>query len=285
MDLGKTLHLEQPPMFARAMGWFTDSYILFPDGKVAISKYPLHYKSGKSGINDSDCSFCPIVATGIAKAMGITTSENLFARRKDGQLRILSKNFLRENEEMVNFIKEGGEQNISDVMAELDSVLTLRNFDSKQIGDAKFEFLKQEFMSKMIGLKDKKAENTGLITSADKSGRHVRMAPMFDFDYSFFIGEKAQLQVLKCDNGESDIVSLINQYKDYPGFLDFARQAVKKLDMQRVYQSIHEDTGIKVFEHPEESQVLKRFTEYVDVNLGKAKEALHNLEPNERGEK
>lgn len=284
VDLRNTLYLEQPPMFARSMGWFTDAYLLFPNGGVAISKYPLHYKSSKAGVRDPDCAYCAVIASGIAKSLGVSTSENTLARRKDGQLRILSKNFLRDNEEMITFMDDTKIQKSSDLLAEIDQALMLRNYKATDIADVKFEFLKQEFLAKLIGLKDQKASNTGLLTSIDALGRHVRLAPMFDYDYSFFIGEGMDLPLFVCDNEKSDISSLILQYKDYPGFLDFARQAVK-LDMNSVYKRIYEDTGVKEFENPEGNQRLKRFTDFVDVNLGLAKQTLHELEPNERGEK
>lgn len=284
INLKNTLYLEQPPMFARATGWFTDSYLLFPNGGVAISKYPLHYKSTKAGVSDPDCAYCAVIASGMAKALDVSTSENTFARRKDGQLRILSKNFIRDNEELVTFMEDTKIQRSSDVLVEIDQALMLRNFRAKDIADVKFEFLKQEFFAKLIGLKDQKASNTGILTSVDSNGRHVRLAPMFDYDYSFFIGEGKDLPLLVCDNGEADISSVIKQYKDYPGFLDFVKQSVN-LDMNSVYRSIYEDTGIKEFEHPEGNERLKRFTDFVDVNLGKVKQTLRDLEPNERGEK
>lgn len=285
LDLKNTLYLEQPPMFARATGWFTDSYLLFPNGEIAISKYPLHYKSSKARVNDPDCAYCAVIASGVAKSLGVQTSENTFARRKDGQFRILSKNFLRDNEEMITFMREAKISKISDILSNMDEALILRNFRAKDITDVKFEFLKQEFLAKLIGLKDQKASNTGLITSIDSSGRHVRVAPMFDYDYSFFIGEDKDLPLFVCDNGEADISSLVTQYRDYPGFLDFVKKSVSTLDMSKVYSSIYESTGIKSFENPEENKNLARFTSFVNENLGRARQALHDLEPNERGEK
>ena len=285
IDLNNTLFLEQPPLFAKATGWFTDRYILFADGSISILKYPLSYKSAQSEVRDKDCIYCSIVGTGIAKAIGVDTSENTIAKRKDGWLRISSKNFLRHGEELITFLGEGRNLYVSEILEQLDRVEVLRNYPMKEINQVKLDYLKQEFLAKLIGLKDQKADNTGLVTSMGKNGRHVRIAPMFDYDYSFFIGEKVDLSVNKCDNGREDIASLIIQYKDYPGFINFVKSAVSSLDMNKVYRGIYKDTGLSIFQNPENNTTLKRFSDFVESNLDKARFALDQLFPNERGEK
>ena len=285
VDLKNTLYLEQPPRFARATGFFTDSYILFADGSIAILKYPLNYKSTRSDVSDKDCIYCPIIGTGIAKAIGVDTSENIIAKRKDGQFRILSKNFLIPGEELITFLGEGRNLEISYILEQLDRAEVLRNYPLEEINHVKLDYLKQEFLAKLIGLKDQKADNTGLVTSMSRNGRHVRLAPMFDYDYSFFISESLNLSVNKCDDGTSSIDSLIKQYKDYPGLIDFVKSAVSSLDMGKVYRGIYNDTGLRVFENPKNNATLKKFSSFVNENLRLAKKALSELVPNERGEK
>ena len=245
----------------------------------------MSYKSAQSEVRDKDCIYCSIVGTGIAKAIGVDTSENTIAKRKDGWLRISSKNFLRHGEELITFLGEGRNLYVSEILEQLDRVEVLRNYPMKEINQVKLDYLKQEFLAKLIGLKDQKADNTGLVTSMGKNGRHVRIAPMFDYDYSFFIGEKVDLSVNKCDNGREDIASLIIQYKDYPGFINFVKSAVSSLDMNKVYRGIYKDTGLSIFQNPENNTTLKRFSDFVESNLDKARFALDQLFPNERGEK
>ena len=95
-------------------------------------------------------------------------------------------------------------------MEKLTRNLELRQFPQEEIESTKTEFLKQEFVAKLIGLVDQTADNSPVIVSVDEDGKkHVRMAPMFDYDYSFHI-TKSGMTVRKCDDGQNTISSLIN---------------------------------------------------------------------------
>ena len=288
LDLKKTSFLVQPPMYAKSTGWFTDGFFLLPDGSNVLSKFPLSMKATRSGVADKNCIYCPIIASGIAKTIGVSASENTLARWRDGMSRILSKNFLNSGEELITFYSNPSDSRIqktSEVFEILDESLSLRHYPKAEVEQAKLEFLKQEFLAKMIGLMDQKSENTGIIISGDSTDRHVRLAPAYDFDYSFFIGENTNLPLRVADNGQADIGSFIKQYKDYPGFIDFVNRSMVSLDMKKVYQNIYGDTGIKIFEHPEGNETLTRFSGYVEQNIAKAKQTLRAIQPEERGEK
>ena len=300
IDLSKTLYMRQPVLYASGKGEFTDSYCLFPDRSIYILKIPLHYFPNKSEIVDSACAYNPVIATGIAKELGIETSENILGVRRDGQIRILSKYFLKPNEELVNFYKpeeskefamQGEEiaevdEKISDIFKELDKSLTLRNYPKDQIEKAKLDFLKQEFLAKLIGLNDQKWDNTGLIISNEGGKRSVHMAPMFDYDFSFQVAEDLDLRVRKADNGKGDIASFIEQYRYYPGFLDFVEKSVNTLDMGKVYNNIYKETGIKYFSnYKENSRLALKYTNIVNKNLDIAKSLLKTYEREDMGEK
>ena len=168
----------------------------------------------------------------------------------------------------------------------MDEALRIRRFPENDIEKAEFEFIKQEFVSKLIGLKDQKADNSPLIVSTDEDGhRHVRMSPMFDLDYSFHIAKDMNMLVRKCDNGHTDIGSLIKQYIDYPGFKEFAQKSIDILDMKEIFRHVYEDTGIKAFEEYSNDDEMKKFVEFVDGNIQMAKETFSKLLQSERGER
>ena len=167
----------------------------------------------------------------------------------------------------------------------MDRTLRLRNYPNDQIEKVKFEFLKQEFLAKLIGLKDQKADNTGIIISIVDGKRCVRIGPMFDYDFSFKAAEDSILRSRKADNGKADIASLIEQYKDYPGFLDFVKKSVNTLNMENVYKNIYRKHGLKFFENYQDNTVLaKKFTSVVNANLDMARATLYAIENERKGE-
>ena len=285
IDLGKTPHLVQPARVAKNKGYFTDNYLILPDGTIFISKIPLNYKSSISLEREPNCRYNTIIATKMAKKLGITTSENFLARLADGQYRTLSKFFLRPNEEFVTFFKDEGNPKISTIYKKLEETLTLRKYPAERIEEIKMEFLKQEFLAKLIGLDDQKADNTGLIAGIDANGeRTIRLTPMFDYDYSFLTGEKSDIVRRQADNGKTDIVSLIEQYKDNPDFMQFVKKSLTSFDIKKVYQSLYEEDRLTCFKNYESNGYLCLIMGFVDYNLKRAREKLKELKAHERGE-
>lgn len=282
---------------------------------VYISKFPLNYLPNKSGIFDSSCKYSPIIATEIAKELGVETSENFIGRKSNMHNVVLSKYFLRPNEELINFYEDPEEsdefavqdnkeekpnpyEKISNVFNELDRTLRLRNYPNDQIEKVKFDFLKQEFLAKLIGLCDQKGDNTTLIISMDEDRKkRVRLAPMYDYDFSFNVVKGNGFRKRCADNGKTDIVSFVEQYRDYPEFLDFVKTSVNILDMEKVYENIYNDTGIKIFESSKENPDLEDdyteflkdrlktdYTGFVNSNLRMIQKLLKSFEREKMGE-
>ena len=285
IDLGKTMHLKQPSRAMKNKGNFTDCYMILTDGTIFISKIPLNYKSSQSLIKDKNCKYNTIIATKMAKQLGINTSENYLARQQDGQYRTLSKFFLKPNEEFVTFYEDEENPKISTIFKKLEDSLTLRKYPREKIEGIKLEFLKQEFFAKLIGLDDQKADNTGLIVGTDdENNRSIRLTPMFDYDYSFNIAEETCIMRREADNGKTNIESLIEQYKSYPEFIEFVKTSLSSFDMRRVYQSLYKDEGLEHFNNFEEKEYLCKTMDFVNSNIRRAKETIDRLQENERGE-
>ena len=281
IDLSKTPYIKQSYNKKSPMGKFTDRYIMLPDRTIFISKYPVHLKP-KWRIYDSACQYNGIIATGIANQIGVSSSENELAIIENGQPRLLSKFFLLPNEELNSFYEDEEDENekintkISDTLNSLESSLRLRKFPETDIKRAKIEF----------GLCDQNNQNTGIITPTDsESNRSVRLAPMFDYDYSFIVAENFEFIRRSCDNGQTDIGSLIKQYKDYPGFYKFVQKSISTLDIDQVYDSIYTSKHLKLFKPPHDNVILNRFTEFVNRNLTLARNTVKELNENTKEEK
>lgn len=268
IDLAKTSHLIKPLRFAAGAGMSTDNHIMLTDGRKYISKIPLNYNQG---IHNKYCVFSSLIVSYIAKNIEVETAAITLASTRNGT-RILSKNFLKPNEELISYAEDKDEIIISEQLSELEQTLRLRKFPQDEIDAAKLEFLKQEFVAKIVGLRDQKADNSPIIIGSDEEGgRYARLAPMFDLDYSFQIGEERQNFVArKCDNGQEDIASLIEQYKDYPGFLEFVKSSLQTLDMVQVFSRIHQETGIKLFGNYGDDEQMKKVIAFVNDNLRKS---------------
>lgn len=284
INLSETPYLKQRKK--NATGYFTDGYIILPDESMYILKYPLHYKYGKSGVRDCACQYASIIASGIANLLGIDTSENFLFVMPNGQDRLGSKFFLKPNEELVSFYDHWKIESISGILNELRNTLWLRKCPNEKINEIEFEFLKQEFLAKLIDLDDQAADNSGLIVSTSGEGtkRSIRMVPMFDYDFSFMFSEHSTIMRRKCDNGQTDISSFIKQYKDYPGFMDFVRRSISILDMNKVYDNIYEKSGLQIFSEQLEDPILLEYSEFVNRNLKLAKKTVKELDENAREE-
>jgi len=283
IDLTKTLYLSQPPIFSAEKGNFLDRYIMLTDGTIYVSKLPLNYR-GNSRVSNKDCLYSALIGSYIAKSLNVETAEITLANGHNGN-RILSKYFLNSNEELITFTEN--KDKISDYLNEMEMSLRLRKFPEDEIQKAKIELIKQEFIAKLIGLKDQSAENSPIIISVDELGnKHVRMSPMFDLDYSFHIGEHLQDMVVReCDNGQTDISSLIIQYKEYPEFKEFVTSSIEKFDITNVFREIYENTGIKSFENYENSEGMRDFSEYANRNIQIAKETMTKIYKEERSDR
>ena len=267
IDLTKTPHLLKQLRFVGNAGNFTDHHIMLTDGSKYVSKMPL-IQRGNSGVRNHYCRYSALIASHVARSIGVEAAEIRIALAHNG-LKIMSKNFLKDGEELITYLESADEVKISEQFNELEQALRLRKFAEEEIEVAKLEFLKQEFVAKMIGLRDQSPDNSPIIVGVDKSGnRYARLAPMFDFDYSFHIGEeRPTLVARKCDNGQEDIASFIAQYKNYPGFEEFVKVSVQSINMSEIFRRIYQESGIKSFENYEDDEQMKKFIEYVNNNL------------------
>lgn len=285
IDLDKTLHVIKPPRYCEYKGNCLDSHVMLADGTKFICKKPLSYR-GNSGAYNKNCIFSAFIASNIARNVGVEAAEISLAYKNKEQ-KILSKNFLKENEKFVSVLDDVEEQPISVQLSCIEQYMRDNKCSQTEIDKTKFDFIKQEFVSKLIGLKDQTSNNTPLIESINSEGeKHIKLSPMFDLDYSFHIGEgNEDLKIRKCDNGKDDIESLIFEFKDFPGFREFATNCVKNLNMEKILKNIYDETGIVYFKDYANNNDISEFIEFVNKNISLANSAINKVYKSERDER
>lgn len=266
IDLTQTLHIVQPRKFGNE-GCFIDKSIMLTDGSIYFCKIPLVF-IGKSNVKNTACKYSALIASHIAKKIGVEAVDITLGTAVNGQPRIVSKNFLQPNQELITYTDQD-KVSIVEHMKILEKELILRKFPKDEIEQTKFEFLKQEFVAKLIRLADQKAENSPIITQTDEEGKkHVKMAPMCDLDFSFHIGEEnPYILTRKCDNGKDDIASFIEQYINYSGFCEFMDSSIQQLNLEEILKEIYESTGLIEFKDGKNNEKIMEFVNYVNKNI------------------
>jgi len=266
IDLTKTLHIVRPAKFC-GRGSFIANNIMLTDGTIYFCKIPINQAS-KTRIREKNIIYVPIIAAQIAKKIGVEAADITIGTAKNGVPRLLSKNFLNTNQELIVYTEDTAEILISEQLRELEKALKLRKFPESEIERTKLEFLKQEFVAKLIDLRDQTAENSPIIVETDEKGqKHVKMAPMYDLDFSL---GTSNILARKCDNGKEDIASLIEQYKDYPGFREFAEKSIQTLDISQLFDDIYRSTGLVEFKDLKNNPDMMKFIDFVNQNIRKS---------------
>ena len=279
IELSKNLHIVKPLRFCGG-GRFTDNNFMTTNGKKYISKYPTNYFA--SYVRNKNCLYAPVIASYVAKVFDVEAADiSLGISRRDGSRRIISKNFLKPSEQLVTY---GQCLKVSEQLALLEETLRLRRFDKSEIEKVKLDFIKQEFVTKLIGLRDQSEQNCPLALLVDEQGkRHIRIAPLFDLDFSFHIAEEANLLLMRtCDNGKTDVASFIEQYKNYPGFIEWVVEKISCFDTKKFFQNMAKETKIKDFEDFEIDEEMKKYIIFLDNNIQLARNAIDRTFKEER---
>ena len=271
VDMKKTLHISRPRRFC-GKGSCLENAIIFPNGRIFYCKRPFHLLAmNMKDANRKYFLYSGLVASYVAKAVNVEAANITLGTSVNGMPNIMSENVLQQNEELISYadVDDTEEVKVSEQLDILGETLRLRKFPEDEIEQTRLDFLKQEFIAKLIGLRDQKASNSPIIISTDEKGqRHVRMAPMIDLDVCFDIGKGEVCSLTRqCDNGKDDIVSLVEQYRIYPGFMDFVKQAVQAINMKEIFNKIYTETGLVEFEEEQDNEMTQYFEGFVNANV------------------
>ena len=258
---------------------YAENFIMFEEDKsIALLKTPLYlvpsysgvYPSGKIKIQPDE--YNPLLAKQIANIANIPCAEYYLAQfEKDTY--ILTPSFLNEGEELIlgTNISDKDEFDINKILKNIDLSLTRRRYNQNEIKKVKEDFIKQCFVSKFIGNLDEQPRNFGIILN----GRHIRLAPLFDLEYSFEIISES-LGYERNINGDISLKGLIESFKDYPGFIQFVKKFNNKLDIKKIFDSVEEDTGI-----PVNGFLEKQYTDFLTGKLNESRKAIKDIEKGE----
>ena len=156
---------------------------------------------------------------------------------------VISKNFLSENQELINFedfFHSESADTHSDILKLLENNIRIRyknNINEEEynqlINKLKAQYIRQAFLKKIIGLGDEQPKNIGIVLTTDGEEikvPEINISPAFDLDMSFNLEEEIRMRRIKTDNGQTDIKSFIEEFADFKGFREFMDMVTRKME-------------------------------------------------------
>lgn len=201
---------------------------------------------------------------------------------------IFTPNFLKENQELIHLedlVSEDNKSNIDTHTNRLNIIingLTKRYRDKmndydfyKMINRVQLQFCIQSFMKLLIGPMDDNLGNTAIILTQNNSPvPNIDISPAYDLDLSFNVAQEMASnhrmhQIKDFDGNPSTIKSLINEFKDIPGFKDFLDNFVSKLVSTNASKTIldntYQRTNLSFFKERENSYMLFLNNRFLEV--------------------
>ena len=227
-------------------GEYIEGRFISTDRKEYIKKFSMDARGKMSEYNHHIQSrYNGVIAHEIFKYFEIQSASYLPAITKFPYYYVITENFLNDNQELITFddcyINTTNEEDIasvqlrelhhSDIIRILKENITMRykrnmtdiSFSSL-IGKLKLQYAEQEFIKRLIGLKDEKLGNIAIIKTSNGNELEVPeidISPAFDLDVSFNFGAETKMAQTRTDNGKVDIKSLIEEFSNINGFKSF----------------------------------------------------------------
>lgn len=129
----------------------------------------------------------------------------------------------------------------SDRIKEITNFLKLRKIPAHRIQEITDEFIRQEIFKKSIEYVD----NHNVNWSLGLNEKRVRLFPAYDFDFCSGIVAKTRKETI-CDNGLTDLKSLIIQYKELPWMKKYIKEIVQNYNIKRVFEKAEEKMMVKI---------------------------------------
>ena len=198
--------------------------------------------------------FNPIMAQCTFEYFNEPVAEYFLVHEKSHPFRvILSKNFLKTNQELVHFkdlyssnsyVADDTMDSYAGRMEMMESNISIRyrkllsqDKIQKLLDKLKLQYCKQEFMKLVIGPMDCNLGNTALIltNNDDKEIPEIDLSPAYDLDLSFNLAQimssKGNMSVMETSDGkDANINSFVSEFKDIPGFEEFLAEFYKKIE-------------------------------------------------------
>ncbi len=202
---------------------------------------------------------------------------------------ILTPNFLKKNQELIHLI------DIYEYEKHLDThtyrlELIKKNLEKrykskmnkndfqKLIEKIQIQFCIQSFIKLLIGPMDINYGNTALVLTHNGTEiPDIDISPAYDLDISFntaaeLVDKDLLDQIIDKNRYPSTIKSLIEEFKDIPGFKSFLEEVIRKMSSKDIAQEVLDDvyqrTNLLLFKERKERYMLfmkKRFVEVLEA--------------------
>lgn len=250
---------------------FAEKFIILEDNSIALLKMPLSSLHSYSGVlpygklDIQPDEYNPLISKKICNIANIECASYFLASERPNNY-ILTPSFLNKDDELItgNNLVRKNEYDINNILKDLEQSLTLRRFNQDEINKIKDDFIKQCFISKFIGNIDEHSYNFGIILN----DRHIKLAPFFDLEYSFGICDESLGRDRHID-GDSSLNKFIENFKDYPGFLEFVNNLITKINIEKLFISVEANTGIKA-----DTFLRNFFTNFINKQINICKRTL-----------
>lgn len=291
LDLSKVDIVESKA--AHLEGYYTSGLVLLPSMRVAIKKKLLcsderqQYKPVPGSHfqpEEVNALFCPE----IAEQLGISSAKYILAKENESEgihsdsgneyskHAIITPSFLKKGDVLYSVAKVETEMRlIKDAHAKTNTVVGISSdmnevfehisafakkcanacgipYTADDENSLKLEYAKQRFFHRFIDNTDEHLGNFAVIVNDGK----VRMAPVFDFDFSLSrrmdeYKENGKVpdwayHVMKCNNGDCNLSAVVQNFKDVPGFKEFLLLAYANLDLNKIVSNVEKNINCKL---------------------------------------
>ena len=261
-------------------GFRVSSEVLGADRNRYILKTAEGLKGGTSGKKNTRYAiYNPTIAYAFFKYLGEECAEAIPGLEKEPYYYIFSKNFLKENQEMISIgdehfttkklvIDENNNITHQSIIEAIEDFAQKSEVDSDKL---KMQYAVQETIKKMICSMDENLGNTSFVISKDIDGNieNIDISPAYDLDISFTLGEEMQKAIGDINQlnrvskgGEKDLKSMIQEFKTIPGYMDKMQEFIEKFQGEytnEIFDIAYESTKIDIFKNKSIKEVYDNF--------------------------
>lgn len=227
-------------------GAYVEGIYISPNRKEFIKKFSMDAKGQMQNYkHHTQSRYNGVIAHEVFEYFGEKSASYLAAITKPPYYFLITENFLSNNQELITLEDfyltepEFEYRHHSDILELIKSNIFMRyrrameeeNLNSI-INKLKFQYSKQALLKRIIGLKDEKLGNIGIILTTNTNESQipeVDISPAFDLDLSFNFAEECEMAQKHTDSGEVDIRSFIKEFANTNGFREFVESIVRKV--------------------------------------------------------
>ena len=269
-------------------GLYMQESYLGSDHKVYLSKRSMRSKSLEvSNETAKEVDYNSLLAESVFNYLGQPTASYYLMRTSRSPFNsIFTPNFLSDNQELIHLEDMDiiDENNLDTHTNRLNRIIkTITNRYRKDMNDTDYQqlinkislqFCIQSFIKLLIGPMDDNLGNTAIVLTHNGSIPSIDIAPAYDLDISFNVANELASgdrmhQILDFNGNPSTITSLINEFKDIPGFKEFLDSFVNKLISRNVSKEIMDDvykrTNLSFFKDREDRYTLFLNNRFLEV--------------------